>query len=171
MFCFCFVSHCASSEINYSLFFFLVVSPTRQSCEGSDFARPLQTSGRLASVVSEETGCGTAETPWLLEVPPGQRISLTLYDFGVGSKPNVTEKHGVSVTSSNKMNHCHVYAIIKEQYPGRSVTVCGGSDRMKHIYESDTNSVEVRFLGTTANRNRKNFVLEYEGELHGYVFF
>ena len=60
----------------------LVLDPGRDSCQGMDYARVTSSSGLLASVVTMESGCGSAETPWLLSVPKGQRINLTLYDFG-----------------------------------------------------------------------------------------
>ena len=43
-------------------------------------------SGYLASLTAAETGCGTSDAPWLIEVMPGQRINVTLFDF---SPPDV----------------------------------------------------------------------------------
>lgn len=73
--------------------------------------------------------------------------------------------------------HCHVYVIFKElggggssgagggggsgrgRLDGRSVTVCGGKQRVSHVYSSASHQVELRVLG----RNR-NFVVNYTGE-------
>ena len=35
----------------------------------------------LSSWVTEETGCGTADSPWVVLAGEGQRVNLTLYDF------------------------------------------------------------------------------------------
>jgi len=43
-------------------------------------------SGYLASLTAAETGCGTSDAPWLIQVRPGQRINVTLFDF---SPPDV----------------------------------------------------------------------------------
>ena len=73
------VKHSKNSII---LMLYSVLDPGRDSCQGMDYARVTSSSGLLASVVTMESGCGSAETPWLLSVPKGQRINLTLYDFG-----------------------------------------------------------------------------------------
>ena len=63
---------------------------TRRKNECQDL-RPLEvetasSGGYLASVVTEETGCGSPESPWLLRAPAGQRIQLRLLDFNVTSR-------------------------------------------------------------------------------------
>lgn len=37
----------------------------------------------MASTVSADTGCGASDSPWLVELLPGQRINITLFDFAV----------------------------------------------------------------------------------------
>jgi len=67
-----------------------VVTPERKSeCEGS--AGPLEVAaagavGYLASVVTEETGCGSPDAPWLLRAPVGQTIQLRLLDFDAAAR-------------------------------------------------------------------------------------
>ena len=39
--------------------------------------------GYIANVVTEGTGYGTSFCPWKIKLAPGQRINITLYDFGV----------------------------------------------------------------------------------------
>jgi len=46
--------------------------------------------GYLASVVTEETGCGSPESPWLLRAPVGQTIQLRLLDFNASSRESRT---------------------------------------------------------------------------------
>ncbi len=39
--------------------------------------------GYIANVVTEDTGYGTSYCPWKIKVNKGQRINITLQDFGV----------------------------------------------------------------------------------------
>ena len=42
--------------------------------------------GHIASLATQETGwCGSDSSPWLIEAQPGQRINITLLDFGLQS--------------------------------------------------------------------------------------
>jgi len=42
--------------------------------------------GHIASLATQETGwCGTDSSPWLIEAQPGQRINITMLDFGLQS--------------------------------------------------------------------------------------
>jgi hypothetical protein len=42
--------------------------------------------GYLASIVTEETGCGSMDTPWLIKAEPGQTIRIRLLDFGTADR-------------------------------------------------------------------------------------
>jgi len=46
---------------------------------------PSPSSGYLSNYVSELTGCGNIDSPWRVRALPGQRVNLTLVDFGVAS--------------------------------------------------------------------------------------
>ncbi len=48
--------------------------------------------GFLSSWVTQQTQCGNVDYPWLIQVPEGQRINLTLYDFG-GTHSKVRPLH------------------------------------------------------------------------------
>ena len=65
-------------------------------------------SGLIASTVTEETGCGTTDRPWLIDARPGQKVNFTLFDFGI-ARPNASLK-------DMRNPHCHVYIIIKVSY-------------------------------------------------------
>ena len=62
---------------------FTVEMADQRTCQRSDHVRITSTAGYIASVVSEETGCGTGQTPWIIEEQEGQRINITLIDFNV----------------------------------------------------------------------------------------
>jgi len=69
---------------------FVVIMAAKSDCHAH---RPIiisDTSGYLASLTAAETGCGTSDAPWLIQVRPGQRINVTLFDF---SPPDVAA-HG-----------------------------------------------------------------------------
>ncbi len=87
-----------------------VFSPTREQCRDSDFARPATPSGFLASTVTADTGCGSAQTPWMITVPRGQRINVTLHDFSAVYR---AINFSSSFSTYKHTGHCHVYAIIK----------------------------------------------------------
>ena len=59
--------------------------------------------GLLSSVVSADTGCGSPTTPWTIDVGPGQRINVTLVDFG---PPPGVDHLNTSLTTSRA--HCQV---------------------------------------------------------------
>jgi len=69
-----------------------VVMRRKDECRGPG---PLEVAaassgGYLASVVTEETGCGSPDSPWLLRAPAGQTIQLRLLDFDAASRDSWT---------------------------------------------------------------------------------
>ena len=72
-----------SPYILLHIFLFTVEIADQRTCQRSDHVRITSTAGYIASVVSEETGCGTGQTPWIIEEQEGQRINITLIDFNV----------------------------------------------------------------------------------------
>jgi len=60
----------------------------RQRGQSDDDSPPL--SGYLSNYVTELTGCGNIDSPWRIQALPGQRVNLTLIDFGVGSMSSAT---------------------------------------------------------------------------------
>ena len=133
-----------------------VVSPNRTYCYSHKTATLPATSGWVASVTTEETSCGSTDTPWLLRTKPGQTVNFTLYDFALKSALYNDSTKLLTVSS-----HCHVYAIFKEKISGRTKTICGGNVRVSSAYETSSNEVEVRIMGGSAARY---FVLKYDGE-------
>ena len=54
-----------------------------KSCQGNKNVRLNLPEGNLASIITQETWCGTLDSPWLVEAKPGQRINISMYDFGL----------------------------------------------------------------------------------------
>ncbi len=114
--------------------------------------------GNLASDVTTKTGCGNTDAPWVIEVPEGQRIRLTLYDFWL----NTSSSDRQAPSPGNPI--CLVYATIKEGFdtPPRSSTVCGRQGpRVHRVFNSASNRVEIRVQ--QARENPPKFILRYEG--------
>ena len=68
-------------------------SAGRQEAASTPLPIPLPV---LSSRLAADTGCGSPQTPWIVEVPPGQRVNLTLVDFTSTStaSSNVTARYG-----------------------------------------------------------------------------
>jgi len=69
--------------------FYAVVSRSKEECGSASHVQvPIETGpgGFLASVVTDESGCGSLDTPWLLRTAPGQTIRLRLLDFESASR-------------------------------------------------------------------------------------
>jgi hypothetical protein len=67
--------------------FVVVYKPRLGECFGQEpvTVTQVEEGGYLASTVTEETGCGSTVTPWRLEVKVGQKITFTLFDFGLAN--------------------------------------------------------------------------------------
>lgn len=141
----------------YEIPLFLSVQTIRDSiCHTCDFIKAQGLSGYISSLVTSDTGCGSAECPWRIAVEPGQRIRVTLHDYGSPSS-------GTSIASSSP-TLCTVYAVLKEGNPPKSMTVCGGTPvRHREVHISQTNILEVRIL-KKSNQEENHFLLHYESK-------
>lgn len=93
---------------------------------------------------------------------PGQRVNLTLMDFGRISS-NTSSEAG----HSKNFPHCTVYAIIKETRSQKSMTVCGAtssSERERNIYVSEGNEIEVRMVTSQKVKEGGHFLIKFDGQ-------
>ena len=74
--------------------------------------------------------------PWRLRVHPGQRLNLTLFDFSVFSS--------VTQISASQSSMCKRYASILEPLQRREQPICGGNERIRSVYISQGNQVDLR---------------------------
>ena len=163
-----------------------MIAPERHLCQTLKPVTIRNQTGYLASVTSADTGCGTADSPWHIELLPGQRINITLFDFAIlSSNATPAGVAGVAAQSTpsssgeeltwvgegaahlqddavSKM--CRVYAIIREPKAGRRATVCGGETRSRTAYVTLDNTVEIRLITGKAAQNSVGFMLHYEGQ-------
>ena len=112
--------------------------------------------GYLSSFITQQTGCGNVENPWLLRVGHGQRINITLIDF-------------TSANSEYQSDHdhlCNVYATIKDGNGAVIHTVCGGRrKKVTPVFMSVANNVEIKITSkSTRGKNEGHFLLKYTGK-------
>lgn len=127
-------------------------------------------SGYLSNLVTEELGLGSVRCPWVVRASRGQRINLTLFDFGVAYR------------FDDVGNMCHVYAKISEtpmtwkttsdmtsdmmtSETTSEMTVCGSGTRERSVFISDTNRLEVSIMNLKLDDESVYFLLKYEGML------
>lgn len=132
-------------------------------CQTAKYVKLTSSSAYLSSQVTQETGCGTALCPWVIEVPRGQRINITLLDYGWSArKDNLGQDY-------NTLQVCQKYAVIRELSQTKSITICGSSKRESQQYISDTNQLEV-YLTPKGSSEGSQYLLKYEGEFQVKLF-
>ena len=104
--------------------------------------------GFISSQKSLETSCGFHGSPWILEAKPGQRINISLIDFGWSQNP--------TPTGCNKK-----YGYIIDTKTDDIINICGGLERERLLYVSDGHRVQL-VLEIQANRDSR-FLIKYEG--------
>ena len=136
--------------------FLLVATGTSRTCQSKNRITLTGRTGIIPSVSADEHGYGTRSCPWVLQAAPGQRLNITLQDFGLAVRMG---SDGSRFASSLV---CQRYAVLKEAQ-SKSSTVCGGEQRLKNIYISDTNTVQVEVIPSRAPRATTEFLLRYSG--------
>ena len=101
---------------------------------------PTSSYGYIASSQVAHTGCGTARCPWTIQVPEGQRINLTLYDFTVSE--STCEQFGEIADGSR---HEQIPSCLKQRH--------------LMFYKSTTNVIKL----TLSQSQPQGFLIKYEG--------
>lgn len=142
-----------------------VHSPSISSadCQSHRYAIPPATSsvGYLARIVTVETGVGSKDCSWAIDVQSGQTIRLTLLDFGIWQSQEEQQRRNQSTESRPT---CTVYGTIDDPtISGRSSPICRGEksgDRERILHTSNGHSVQV--TGISKNPSFEYFVIKYE---------
>ena len=176
------LGHLASLSLHISdlcvfFLFFAVVQAKPDLCSYG-YLPVSSTSGYIASVATQEHDIGSSRCPWVIKVLPGQRINVTLLDFGL-----TADLQGEAVTGSSvaapppgKPTHpryCREYATLRETKSVRTVVVCDGDPVQKHMYLSDDHVVEIEVAKSESSAVQFRFLLKYEGQyriLNLFVF-
>lgn len=123
--------------------------------------------GYIASHVTETSGCGSTEHPWILRAETNQRFNITLIDFLYNSTAG-----GLSTSEQNVISDdghgawvCRVYATIRDPLSMHTSTVCSAHQRFKQVYLSTSNSLEIRVLRSPNQQQQPAyFLLHFEGK-------
>lgn len=137
--------------------------------------------GYLSSVITDRTGVGTADCPWLLRAGPGQRISLSLLDFtAAGRRPPSSQsaENEAVLKPPPSSQRCMRLAVVREMsgtYQRGDREICsmrpGDGGRERSVYLSEANELEVmiasqRRLVDISADDAAIFLLRYDGTSH-----
>ena len=123
----------------------------------------------LANIISEVDGFGSPRCPWIIAAPRGQKINISLVDFGMTSlsAPPPTSSSAEYEPESPR-NICLIYAKIREQGSAyHDVRVCDQDivAREKQVYVFDSTRVQVALMNLVDTGNDPiYFLLKYEGK-------
>ena len=136
-------------------------NPLCRACSNGTILRAETPGGYLGSITVEENNCGSSSCPWILQALPGQKLNITLIDFAMSSGSGRDPNTGTGHLSIPEI--CYKYAVIRERGKKKDTTICGGQEREKFVYQSDSNSVHIEVAGGRRGGNFGYFLLQYEG--------
>ncbi len=118
------------------------VDGVNRQCSASPVPLHLGEAGvTLSSYQADTSGCGLPRSPWIIKTPSGQRVNISLVDFGW----NAGEETEIA------RHPCTVYGYVLERSLGMNTTFCGGTSRESHVYLSASSEVEVALVPQTAS--------------------
>ena len=129
-------------------FSFSAFKPKSQTCTRSALVTVGTKPGYLASIISQQTGCGSTEYPWILEAKQGQKINLTL---------EYHNWHNVEDGLLCSVKLGYLFDFVTEDI----VNICGSSLRIAHLHLTEGNQVQV--LLDRASLKDSYFLIKYEG--------
>ena len=142
------------TEATYSQwYFFFHVEVTRSEQEICSSSSPNiinAAEGVLSSHLTQQTGCGSFSSPWIIQAKAGQTVEITLLDFNALQR---ARSHSL-ITCSD------VYGFIVENTLNINQTICGQNVRENLIYRSKTNTVQIQLKVN----NKMNFLIKYRGK-------
>lgn len=108
---------------------------------------------------TEEHGYGSAECPWRIQVSPGQRINITIFNFA---------RHSLATSGvgggSIRPEVCYEIGEVIEKADRKRITLCDALGRQTSIYVSKTNTVSMQFVSGPTLRSLGAFLFKYDGE-------
>ena len=126
-----------------------VIQKEPSQCSESAHVQLTSTQGYLASVLSQETPCGTRSAPWRITTESvADTIKLTLHDFSTLTPPG---------GAARAVSSCIVYATVWET--GERHDICGNNVVTRQVYTSSSNDINIIINTPTAYY----FLLEYNG--------
>ena len=107
--------------------------------------------GIISSHVTEETGCGTTRSPWVIDAMPGQTIELSIIDFGSDNFK----------MEANMTSEYPVYGVIQDGTNRKSFIGNPERERIIHTSQSDHLIIEIT---PATEREENNFLLQYKSK-------
>ena len=122
--------------------------------------------------------CGSDASPWIMKVPTGQRINITLYQFSPSIPPDVADGSkplGADTRETAGLHQTPSFGRIREPSASQALsssphTATGSlivqgplSVRESHVHTTQTNDVEVVLNGP----NKHDFLLTFAGDILG----
>ena len=144
-------------EINYSILcdivnLMLICQNISVSFSHSSGCGAPQNEGFISSHVTDETGCGSTRSPWVIAAMPGQTIELSIIDFG----SELLKQHGNHTVESPPPP---VYGYITDGE--KRLSFVGGAVRERSLYQSQSHQLSVEI----APAPNSGFLLQYKSRL------
>ena len=121
----------------------------------SDCHVPANAEGVISSHLEEDTGCGSATTPWVISADKGKTIIVDIVDFG-----------SESFKYNNRTEALPLYGYIKDG--SKQFEIFGSPERERTIYHSKSSKISIEFLST---ENAPGFLLHYKSKYYLFSAF
>ena len=153
------------------LYFYIVVPTTSLNCPSDGYQEVTKSKGFLPITTTGQIG--TNSCPWLIHAKPGQRINITLYDFGIWQRrANQLDSSsdgggivggGYSDFGEDHRPACRAHLRFSEEVEESSVDLCGSDARSRHVFLSSGHFAEV-YLDTNNPRiEPSGFLIQHQG--------
>jgi len=121
------------------------------TCSGKDRTTIRDNEGCLSSHGSTRTGCGIANSPWIIVAMPGQTIKLSIIDFG----SEIAEQQGNQ--TRQELTYGHIIDGKKRVSFGRT------AKRERSLYESKSNSLLIEMvMEISRERDNAGFIIHFQ---------
>ncbi len=87
----------------------LVEPGSRSHCNSKRRLELTEPEGAIASLLAEEHGFGTRRCPWVIRAKPGQKINITLLDFGLAVRNEGTRNSHYIDTNTSRNTYLPIH--------------------------------------------------------------
>lgn len=109
--------------------------------------------------MTADTGLGTLDCPWVVKASIGQRLQLSVFDFG----KVVRDESGKWIQSNYNSHNCPVHLVLHDGSAISEMPLCGGGNRERHLVTSKENSVKIYLIMHMSEENLPHFLISYSG--------
>ncbi|KAK2144228.1 hypothetical protein LSH36_776g02164 [Paralvinella palmiformis] len=110
--------------------------------------RYLQIEGFLSSDLTDNTGCGSTNYPWIISGISGQTIELTIIDFD-----------SEELKKKNTSSGFPIYGYVIDGT--EKLTIRGDTERERHLLSSKTSQLSIEILQKSRREGTPGFILHY----------